>query len=253
MNYPTITNGKMNKSAFEAYLTEHVKAAGVIPVLKLKCKQLILPPWESLGLFAMMHAFMPMTPEHPDGTDVYDPDKWRSLVRFFAIEDGAPEGEKKYRVLFDHTKKAKKQIKEGKTPDNFCWKNDKVQKLIDGGKTTIINHTPAGRREAQALLDSLGISYERNLVAAMLQGFTYDFHLAVTDEEDRCGFFITQEMFDAGWTHCVDEYAKVDENDDAEVTELCVGDFIVVNTKEDGSFSGYCVERQMFDISYYVY
>ena len=61
---------------------------------------------------------------------------------------------------------------------------------------------------------------------------------------------ITQELYDAGWNFCVDEWMKVNDNGEADTTQLFVGDVIIVTHNDDGSISGYRVAKEIFELTY---
>ena len=60
------------------------------------------------------------------------------------------------------------------------------------------------------------------------------------EEQHRC-IEVTQQLFDAGVTECVDEWMQTNDDDMAQATVLNVGDFLIVT--EDGV---YCVRREEF-------
>ena len=65
--------------------------------------------------------------------------------------------------------------------------------------------------------------------------------LIFSAEEQRRCIEVTQQLFDAGVTECVDEWMQTNDDGMAQATVLNVGDFLIVT--EDGV---YCVRREEF-------
>ena len=65
--------------------------------------------------------------------------------------------------------------------------------------------------------------------------------LIFSAEEQRKCIEVTQELYDAGVTACVDEWMKTDENGMADATILNVGDYLIVTPN-----GVYCIRRDEF-------
>ena len=48
------------------------------------------------------------------------------------------------------------------------------------------------------------------------------------EEESDTEQFVTEEMYEQGITYCVDSWMETDENGDAPVTQLLVGDYLII-------------------------
>ena len=107
-----------------------------------------------------------------------------------------------------------------------------------------------GNPELAKDLWTLRDEFNIKLNTAYAQTFAFcnqDLLLAHTDAEDRIYVRITQELYDAGWTACVDEWMDVDGNGEADATDLVVGDVLIINTKPNGERSAYRIDRDMFE------
>lgn len=229
---------KFNKNTFNARLSVLVNmpASPIAPCEKMAMDNIVFPRWSELGAFAYMHKYMPMTAEQPDGC-AYNHTKFQSVLR---VLDG--------KVLFDD---ARRVMHGNKRTDNYCWDVEKVNKLVAKGQTR-----PIGTASAEGLLNLMELSAtitnpEDKLVLAETFSFSNkDMLLAHTDAENRFYIRITQALYDAGWTFCVDEWMEEDANGDADTTELFVGDVIIVNRNADGSVTGYRIDREMFETTH---
>jgi hypothetical protein len=84
---------------------------------------------------------------------------------------------------------------------------------------------------------------ERTMMADMFASWNKDLLLVTTPAENRKCIEITQELYNAGVTACVDEWMDVDSDGNSEATILNVGDFLIVSN--DGI---YCIRRaEMFE------
>lgn len=63
----------------------------------------------------------------------------------------------------------------------------------------------------------------------------------IMHKEKRQCIEVTQELYDAGLTDCVDEWMTVDEDGYAKLTSLNVGDFLIVTNK-----GVYRIQREKF-------
>lgn len=226
----------MNKNAFESRLAVLVNMPvnPVVPCIKLPINNLVLP--QNPVLMNIMHAFMPKTAEQPSGCK-YDAKMYQSMVR---VING--------QLLFDD---ARRVDDGGVRTDNYCWTTEKVQKYVNDGKAKVINNkTEEGLANKEMFLQTITSEEERQMMADMLDFLNADFLLIEDAMAKRFCIRITQELYDAGWTHCVDEWMKTDKNGNAPATELFVGDVIIVNRQPDGTVTGYRVDKDIFAATY---
>ena len=226
----------MNKNAFENRLAvlANLPVNPIIPCTKLPISNLVLP--QNPVLLNIMHAFAPKTAEQPLGCK-YDAKKYQSMVR---VING--------QLLFDD---ARRVDDNGVRTDNYCWTIDKVQGYVNKGKAKVINNkTEEGLANKEIFLQSLTSEKERQMMADMLNFLNADFLLIEDAMDKRFCIRITQELYNAGWTHCVDEWMDTDENGNAPATELFVGDVIIVNRQPNGKVTGYRVDKDIFAATY---
>ena len=231
----------MNKAMFEKKLTALAQSAEspVVPCTKLAIDNVIFPAWQKLGkIFSLMFAQVVKTAEQPTGNH-YDEEKYQSLFR---VIDG--------RILFDDARREA----DGKIRlDNYCWTKAKVQKYVDGNKAATMNtRTAEGQAVIDSFLKTIKSEEEREMVSDLFNMMNVDFLLVNEPENNRFCIRITQELYDAGWTSCVDEWMDTDNNGDANETELFVGDALIINYKEDGTVTGYRVDKKIFELTYSV-
>lgn len=131
----------------------------------------------------------------------------------------------------------------GGRPDSYAWKQKKVEGLVaNPTKLQLI-----GTNSAQAVInlaDILGTienEQEKKAVADMFCNLNKDLLLVRTEAENRRYIEVTQELYDAGVTACVDSWMEPDENGEAEATQLNIGDFLIV----EGQYV-YCIRRDEF-------
>ena len=72
-----------------------------------------------------------------------------------------------------------------------------------------------------------------------------DFLIVHTEEENRRCVEVTQELYDTGLKYAVEDYIKPDENGEATVTELHVGDRLIITS--DGA---YTVRKKEFELTH---
>ena len=75
-----------------------------------------------------------------------------------------------------------------------------------------------------------------------------DFYLIKVPPQERHCIEVTQELYDAGLTYCINSWIKPDENGEAEEMKLTVGDFLICKPNYDGEGyrSVYHVGREEF-------
>lgn len=173
--------------------------------LKMEMHNIVFPQWDELGLIGMMFSQCLKTKEQPDG-HIYDEAKFQPVLRILSGK-----------VLISDK------------PDCYCWSFDKIRSassVLDIGTAT-----PGGILNLCNVLNSIHEHSEKALVADMFASLKRNLLLVTTPTEIRRCIQITQDLYDSGITHCVDEWMEVDENGMAEATELSVGDYVNVTEK----------------------
>ena len=220
---------KMNKNTFESRLASLTTA----PCRKMAMDNIVLPQFLDMGIAYYIYQHSVHTAEQPEGC-YYDPHKFQAVLR---VLDG--------HVLFDDPRRVSHN---GKRADTYCWSTEKVMNLVTKGKTKPIGtNSPQGLLNLMALFSTIQSEEEKELVAQTFAFCNQDMLLAHTDAEDRMYVRITQELYDAGWTACVDEWMDVDGNGEADATELFVGDVLIINIKPNGERSAYRIDHDMFE------
>lgn len=213
------------------------------PCTKLAMDNIVLPKWSEFGVFAYMHKFAVYTAEAPNAHD-YDSADSQTVLRLLFDDNGNAK------LLFDDHRRAQHGYKR---PDNYCWPVKKVQGLVEKGLTKPIGIMSAeGLVNLSTVMNAIPDPDEKKLFAGMFAAFNKDMLLAHTPAENRFFIRVTKELYDAGWTFTVDEWQSynLDENGDAEVTELQIGDAIIVNRQVDGSYTGYRIDKEMFEATH---
>lgn len=170
--------------------------------MKLEMKNIVFPKWDDLGLIGLMFRQCVTTKEQPDG-NIYDEKAFQTVLR----------------VIDGHVLMSKK-------PDCYCWKISKVA----GAKNLeqIGTNTTSGLMNLCEIIGSISDNEDKRVLAEMFANLKRDLLLVTTPAEERTCIEVTQELYDSGITYCVDEWMEPDENGDAVVTELSVGDYLIV-------------------------
>jgi hypothetical protein len=211
---------KLNKA--EATAKIHAMAdKHTSPCVKLPLQNIVFPKWSDLGLLGMIFAQKIKTKEQPLGCD-YDEAVYQVVMR---VING-------------------KVLMTGGRPDAYTWRQSKVEDVLsDPSKIRLIGtNSAAGLVALSEILATIADADERMIFADMFCNLKKDRLLVKTDAEERRCIEVTQDLFDAGLTVCVDSWMTPDENGEAEATQLSVGDFLIV--EKDGSV--YCVRRDEF-------
>lgn len=189
--------------ANKAQTTQNILQNGVLrQCRKLELKNIIFPKWTDLGLLGLMFRQCVITKEQPDG-HIYDEKAFQTVLR----------------VIDGHVLISSK-------PDCYCWKISKVA----GAKKV----EPIGTYSAHALMNLCeiisGISdkEDKRIFAEMFANLKMDLLLVTTPAEERTCIEVTKELYGSGITYCVDEWMESEENGDADVTELQIGDYLIV-------------------------
>lgn len=208
---------KANKELSTRTILE--KAAGMIrPCTKLPMDNIIFPKWDDLGILGMIFRQDVCTKEQPKG-HVYDEAKYQVVMRLIAG-----------RVLMT-----------GGRPDAYTWKHTKVAEAKN--VRFIGTNSAEGVINLSKAIMSIADDEEKRLFADMFCNWKKDLLLASTPEESRLCIEITEELYQAGVTHCVDEWMDTDENGDADTTCLNIGDYLIVSANRD---SVYCIRHDEF-------
>lgn len=169
---------------------------------KLELQNIVFPKWDDLGLIGMMFRQCVSTKEQPTG-NIYDEAIFQTVLRIIGGK-----------VLMSAR------------PDCYCWKLSKVESAKDVRK--IGTNSADGVLALCEILNSITDNEEKHLVADMFANLKNDLLLVTTPAEERTCIEITEELYRLGITHCVDQWMDVDNNGEAEATELCIGDYLIV-------------------------
>lgn len=169
---------------------------------KLELQNIVFPKWDDLGLVGMMFRQCVSTKEQPAG-NVYDEAVFQTVLRVIGGK-----------VLMSNR------------PDAYCWKFSKVESAKNVRK--IGTNSADGVLALCEILNSIHDNEEKALVADMFANLKNDLLLVTTPAEKRTCIEITADMYHMGATHCVDEWMNIDSNGEAEATELCIGDYVIV-------------------------
>lgn len=192
---------KINKKRMTAMIMDmgELKAC-----TKLEMQNIVFPKWSDLGLASMMFRQCVSTKEQPTG-NIYDENTFQVVLRIIGG----------------------KVLMNGR-PDCYCWKQSKVANSKDA--------QPVGTNSATGLINLCGIlnsisdQSEKSMMADMFANLKNDLLLITTPAEQRICIEVTADLYNAGITHCVDEWMDVDENGEAEATVLQIGDFMIVTS-----------------------
>lgn len=196
------------------------KVAGdnIRPCTKLQMDNIIFPKWDDLGLLGMIFRQDVCTKEQPEG-HIYDEATYQVVMRIIAG-----------RVLMT-----------GGRPDAYTWKHTKV--AASKNIRFIGTNSAEGLINLSEALMSIFDEKEKRLFADMFCNLKKDLLLITSQEEFRFCIEITPELYKAGVTFCVDEWMEVDENGEAEITQLNIGDYLIVSENRD---SVYCIRHDEF-------
>lgn len=189
--------------AHKAIITNSILTEGnKRPCTKLELQNIVFPMWDDLGLIGMMFRQCVATKEQPSG-NIYDEKAFQTVLRIIGGK-----------VLMSNR------------PDCYCWKFSKV--------TSAKNVSKIGTCSAEGILSLCnvlnGITHEaeKSLVADMFAKLKNDLLLVTTPQEQRTCIEVTEVMYHSDIHYCVDEWMEPDENGDAEITRLSIGDYLIV-------------------------
>lgn len=201
--------------ALKANIRIALKESGIL--------QVIFPVWNELGLLGKVFRQCVRTKESPDG-QLYDEATYRTVLRIL-----------KGKVYMTNS-----------MADSYAWTQETFYEKA-------VNAIPCGTHTAQGilgmckLLSAIISDKERLEVAEMFASWNKDLILVEAAPERRQVVEITQELYDAGITTCIDGWRKPDENGEYKETQLNVGDFLVVNSEKR---TVYCIRRAEFFASH---
>ena len=183
----------------------------IVPCTKLPLDNILFPEWDELGLLGQLVRQCVVTKEQPEGY-CYPEAEFRMVMR---ILNG--------RVLMNNR------------PDVYCWKHAKAAKAA--AKARIIGANSAeGLINLAEVLMSITDAGEKKSFAGMMASMKRDLLMVHTPAEKRECIIVTQELYDAGVTACVDSWVEPDENGEGPETKLVVGDVLIVEHKPEGDF-----------------
>lgn len=173
------------------------------PCTKLELQNIVFPKWSDLGLLGMMFRQCVATKEQPLG-NIYDEAVFQTVLRIIGGK-----------VLMSER------------PDCYCWKFSKVLENIKNAKV-IGSNSAEGLISLCTVLNSVTNEDDKKVLADMFANMKKDLLLVTTPAENRSCIEVTQELYDAGITACVDEWMSTDGNGMASATLLYVGDYLIV-------------------------
>lgn len=185
---------------------------------KMSLENIVFPKWNDLGLLGMMFRQCVVTKEAPNG-NIYDEASFRTVLR---VLDG--------KVLMNGF------------ADSYAWDYKTFEKKA---KTCV----PIGCNSASGLINlsrvilSIRDDEERSSFADMMSKMKEDLLLVTTAEEERKCVEITQELYDNGLTYSIDSWVEPDANGVYPLTNLCVGDFLIIDEQKR---TAYCIRREEF-------
>ena len=183
---------------------------------KSAMNNIIFPKWCDLGLTGMVYRQCVNTKEQPLGY-IYDESKFQTVLR---IING-------------------KLLISGR-PDCYCWNISKIESSKN--VSVIGTNSATGIINMCDILNSISDMDEKKLFADMFASLNKDLLLIPTEPEERTCIQVTQELYNAGITACVDEWMGTDENGCATPTLLHIGDYLIVS--ESGV---YCIRQDEFE------
>lgn len=170
--------------------------------VKPELQNIVFPKWSDLGLLGVMFRQYVVTKEQPDG-NLYDEAVFQTVMRVIGG----------------------KVLMSGR-PDCYCWKFDKIANAKN--VRLIGTNSAEGLLSLCEVLSGIEAEEEKNMLADMFANMKKDLLLVTTPEEKRRCIEVTPSLYEKGLTSCVDEWMEVDEEGNAPVTNLFVGDFLIV-------------------------
>ena len=201
-----------------------LKKMGISPVMARKnaMSNIIFPKFTEMGILKDMFGQCVKTNEQPQG-ELYSELEYRVIWRIYNGKLYNANG-----LL-----------------DVYCWSDDDFS-----SKAT--KAVPIGRESALGLLNLTDIihrldSYEDKVkVADLFCRLGMDLLLVDSKEEIRSVVEITEDLYKAGITTCIDQWEKKTDNG-YNVTKLSVGDFLVMDHDNE---TVYCIKKEPFEATH---
>lgn len=201
----------------KAELTRKIISMSTIkPCIKKSLANIVWPLWTKDSIQYAMYRQCIRTKEQPEG-HIYNESEFRLVWR---ILDGK---------VFSHG-----------MLDAYAW-NVKTFSKYANKAVPFGTNSANGIINLGKILETIKDEKEKELFAAYISKEKEDLLLVYTPEEERRCIEVTQTLYDAGLTSCIDEWMNPDENGEYVHTELNVGDFLIVS--ENGI---YCIRREEF-------
>ena len=213
-----MTNKTMN--AKEIRTTEILAMATPVACTKMAIGNIVMPQWNEEDLEHYMFRRYVKTKEAPMG-HYYDEAEFTPVLR-----------------IVDHV-----VIDSRNQTDNYCWDKAMVAKHIDRA-VPIGSNSARGMVTLSNVICSICKESDQLKLGRFFAKYKEDCLYIYTPEEQRKCIVVTQELYDAGLTWCIDQWVKPDENGEYEITELEVGDVLIVDT------GVYCCRKNMFAATY---
>lgn len=208
------------QNAKELRTAEILAMATPIPCVKMEIGNILLPQWNPENLMTYMFRMCVKTKEAPMGC-FYDEAEFTPVLR-----------------IIDHT-----VVDERNQTDNYCWDKAMVAKHIDKA-VPIGTDSAKGVVVMSSLICSISKESDRTKLGNFFAEHKRDLLYIVTPEENRMCIPVTQELYDAGLTWCIDQWITPDETGEYPKTELNVGDVLIVDS------GVYCCRKDVFNKTY---
>ena len=193
--------------------TQKILSIGnIVPCTKEPIENILFPQWDELGLLGEFYRQCVKTKEAPQG-NIYDEAEFRMVLR---ILKGKSHNSENF-------------------ADVYCWTNKKAAKYMKDARI-IGSNSGKGLLTLAEVIPTISDPKEREAFATMMAGMKRDLLLVHTPAEKRECIIVTQELYDAGVTSCIDSWVEPDENGEAPETKLFVGDALIVEHKPEGDF-----------------
>ena len=119
-------------------------------------------------------------------------------------------------------------------PDVYTLEQDKIATWMQTQDVIIGKSSEIAEKNLEKVLSAIKDKTEQEELVNMFRLINMDFHMITVPSQKRHCIEITQELYDAGLTYCVNTWIKPDENGEAEEMKLTVGDFLICKPKEYG-------------------